>query len=83
MTTAIFIVIFARDKWWIDLNGKSKGPFLTRDLAEAEAIRLATTLVQGNHRAEVQVVVPGDKRRIVWQSPDPGMLARAAAVLNH
>ena len=22
MTTAIFIVIYARDKWWIDLNGK-------------------------------------------------------------
>jgi hypothetical protein len=33
MTTAIFIVIYARNKWWIDLNGKSKGPFLSRESA--------------------------------------------------
>ena len=34
MTTAMFIVIFARSKWWIDLNGKAKGPFLSRESAE-------------------------------------------------
>jgi hypothetical protein len=83
MTTAIFIVIYARDKWWIDLNGKSKGPFLTRDLAEQEAIHLATLLAQGKQRAEVQVAVPGEKNRIVFQSADPGMLGRAAALHNH
>ena len=47
MTTAMFIVIFARSKWWIDLNGKAKGPFLSRESAE------------------------------------PGMLGRAAALVNH
>ena len=83
MTTAIFIVIFARNKWWIDLNGKTKGPFVTRDGAEQEAIALATGFSKDGRRAEVQVAEPGEKRRIVFQSSDIGPLGRAAALANH
>ena len=83
MTTAIFIVIFARNKWWIDLNGKTKGPFVTRDGAEQEAIALASTFAKDGRRAEVQVAEPGEKRKIVYQSSDIGMLGRAAALTNH
>ena len=83
MTTAIFIVIFARNKWWIDLNGKSKGPFLSRDSAELEAITLATTFAKDGRRSEVQVAEPGEKNIIVYQSADIGMLGRAAALVNH
>lgn len=83
MTTAIFIVIFARNKWWIDLNGKTKGPFVTRDGAEQEAIALASAFAKDGRRAEVQVAEPGEKRKIVYQSSDIGMLGRAAALTNH
>jgi hypothetical protein len=83
MTTAIFIVIYARNKWWIDLNGKSQGPYLARESAEAEAIKHATALARAGKRSEVQVAVPGEKNRIVYQSSDPGMLGRAAALINH
>ena len=83
MTTAIFIVIYARSKWWIDLNGKAKGPFLSRESAELEAINLATNFARDGRRAEVQVAEPGQKNHIVWQSAEPGMLGRAAAVINH
>lgn len=83
MTTAIFIVIYARDKWWIDLNGKSKGPYLSREGAELEAIHLASNYARDGRRAEVQVAEPGQKNHIVWQSADPGMLGRAAAMSNH
>ena len=55
MTTAIFIVIYARAKWWIDLNGKAKGPFLSRESAELEAINLASNFAREGRRAEVQV----------------------------
>ena len=68
MTTAIFIVIYARSKWWIDLNGKSKGPYLSRESAELEAIQLASTFAKDGRRAEVQVAEPGRKNHIVWQS---------------
>ena len=83
MTTAIFIVIFARNKWWIDLNGKTKGPFVTRDGAQTEAIALASSFAKNGRRAEVQVAEPGEKRKIVYQSSDIGMLGRAAALTNH
>ena len=83
MTTAIFIVIFSRNKWWIDLNGKSKGPYLSRDSAEQEAIHLASGFAKDGRRAEVQVVEPGQKNHIVWQSAEQGMLGRAAALTNH
>jgi hypothetical protein len=83
MTTAIFIVIFARNKWWIDLNGKTKGPFLSRQGAELEAINLASTFARDGRRAEVQIAEPGEKRVIVYQSTGIGVLGRAAAVVNH
>ncbi|MBN9346502.1 MAG: hypothetical protein J0I48_09935 [Devosia sp.] len=83
MTTAIFIVIFARKKWWIDLNGKTKGPFVTMDGAQQEAVALASGFAKDGRRAEVQVAEPGEKRRIVYQSSDIGMLGRAAALTNH
>ncbi len=83
MTTAIFIVIFARGNWWIDLNGKTKGPFVTSDSAQQEAIAHASRLGRRGGRAEVQVVEPGEKRKIVYQSNDIGLLGRAAALTNH
>jgi len=82
MTTAIFIVIYARSKWWIDLNGKSKGPYLSRESAELEAIQLASGFAKDGRRAEVQVAEPGRKNHIVWQSAEQGMLGRAAALVN-
>jgi hypothetical protein len=83
MTTAIFIVIFARDKWWIDLNGKTKGPYITMDGAQQAAVALASAFARDGRRAEVQVAQPGEKRRIVYQSTEIGLLGRAAALTNH
>ena len=83
MTTALFIVIFANKKWWIDLNGKARGPFLSREGAEQDAISLAKTFAKDGRRAEVQVAEPGKKRRIAYQSAEQNMLGRAAALNNH
>jgi hypothetical protein len=83
MTTAIFIVIHARAKWWIDLNGKARGPFLSRETAQQEAIQLATGFAKDGRRAEVQVAEPGKKNKIVYQSAEQSMLGRAAALTNH
>ncbi len=83
MTTALFIVIYANKKWWIDLNGKAKGPFLSRESAEQEAIQLAKGFAKGGRRAEVQVAEPGQKNHIVYQSAEQSMLGRAVALINH
>lgn len=83
MTTALFIVIYARSKWWIDLNGKARGPFLSRESAQHEAIQLATSMAQNGRRSEVQVAEPGKKNHIVYQSAEQGLLGRAVALTNH
>jgi hypothetical protein len=83
MTTALFIVIFANKTWWIDLNGKAKGPFLSRDSAEQEAIQLAKGFAKDGRRAEVQVAEPGKKNHIIYQSAEQSMLGRAVALTNH
>lgn len=83
MTTAIFIVLFARRQWWIDLNGHSQGPFSSEESATSEAIKHATNLARAGKRAEVQVAAPGKKNKIVYQSAPQGMLGRAAALTNH
>lgn len=83
MPTSIFIVIFAREKWWIDLNGKSQGPFLSRDTAVSEATRFASELARAGKRSEVQVAEPGRKARIVYQSAEQSLLGKGAALTNH
>jgi hypothetical protein len=70
VTTAYFIVLFAREKWWIDLNGASKGPFLTQDTAEHEAISLAGAYARQGKRAEVRLAEPGKHTRVIWQNGD-------------
>ena len=82
MTTALFIVIFANKKWWIDLNGKNRGPFLSKESAQQEAIQLATSFAKDGRRSEVQVVEPGKKNHIVYQSAEQNMLGRAVALTN-
>ncbi|MBI4920862.1 MAG: hypothetical protein HY834_03870 [Devosia nanyangense] len=83
MTTAIFIVIFARKKWWIDLNGHTQGPFLSKDSALAEATKHAKDLARAGHRSEVQLSEPGERSHIVYQSAEQGFLGRAAALVDH
>jgi len=70
VTTAYFIVLFAREKWWIDLNGASKGPFLTQDAAEHEAISFASGYARQGKRAEVRLAEPGKRTRVIWQSAE-------------
>lgn len=37
MGTALYIVLQSRGKWWVDFEGKSTGPFESRDAAAIEA----------------------------------------------
>ena len=42
MKTAIYIVIFARDAWWIDLDGEADGPFGRVNYREQYSLHLAS-----------------------------------------
>ena len=81
--TATYIVIFVRDQWWIDLNGQSQGPFISRESALSEAIRFASDLARDGKRSEVRVADPGKKTQVVFQSADQSLLGRGAVVHHH
>jgi hypothetical protein len=84
MATSIYIVIFVRDRWFIDLNGASDGPFSTLESAMAEAVsRAAVTSRQGG-RSEVRVAGPGHDNELIYQSTARSLLSRTVAdALQH
>jgi hypothetical protein len=80
--TSIFIVIFSGDRWWIDLDGKSQGPFITSETATAEAVRFATELARSGKRSEVRLAEPGKRPTVIYQSAEQSMLGRNVTVVH-
>ena len=68
MARALFVVIFSRDRWWVDIEGKAHGPFTTRDLAAAEAKQLAQFAAHSGRSSEVLVPDDTGRHRVVWES---------------
>jgi hypothetical protein len=80
MKTAIYIVIYVRDSWWIDLDGTADGPFGTLDAAIHNAIEKAKMAAQKGDRSEVRVKGPGHDNALVYQSAEKSLLGRAVAM---
>ncbi len=83
MKTAIYIVIFARDAWWIDLDGVADGPFGTLDAAIRMAVEKASAVSRQGARSEVRVMGPGHDNALVYQSTEKSLLGRAVAAAQH
>jgi hypothetical protein len=83
MTTAIYIVLFAREAWWVDLDGRSQGPYATCEQATSEATARATETSQRGGRSEVRVNGPGHDNDLIYQSATRSLLSRAVALAHH
>lgn len=83
MKTAIYIVIFSREAWWIDLDGEADGPYGTLDAAIRMAIEKASARSRQGARSEVRVMGPGHNNALVYQSTDKSLLSRAVAQLQN
>lgn len=68
MARALYVVIFSRDKWWVDFEGRAHGPFDTRELAAAEAKELAQFAAHSGKSSEVLVPDDTGRHRVVWES---------------
>ena len=55
MARAIYLVLQSRERWWVDIEGKSFGPFATRDRAVLEAIDMARFMAHTGRETEVRV----------------------------
>lgn len=83
MATSIYIVICVQDRWFIDLNGKSEGPFATLESAMAEAVARAAATSRLGGRSEVRVSGPGHENELIYQSAERSLLSRTVAELAH
>ncbi len=82
MSTAIYIVIFAHDQWWIDLEGKPTGPFSNVEIAMAGAVSMASADARAGKRSEVRVAGPGHHNEIIYQSPNKSAVTRAGTKIG-
>lgn len=82
MKTSIYIVIAARDQWWVDLDGEAEGPFDGPDAAIRKAIDRASEISSAGGRSEVRVMAPGRDNALVYQSTEKSLLGRAVAMAH-
>ena len=75
MRTAFFIVLESNGRWWVDLEGKSTGPFTAMDVAVSAAVSMAESTARVGGRSEVRLAGPGYDNRMVYQSAAQGALA--------
>jgi hypothetical protein len=79
MPTTFFIVLFARQAWWLDIDGTAQGPFNSLEGAMAEAVAQAASVGRQGGRSEVRVIGPGYDNKLIYQSPARSLLGRAVA----
>lgn len=70
MVTCWFIVIESMGSWWVDCEGKSYGPFETRDDAQGEARRIAITYGDERRRSQVFSAELDGTHRLIWTAPE-------------
>lgn len=72
MNTCWFIVIYSRDTWWVDCEGKGYGPFPSLDEARREARRLAEVFGDPSRRCLVFAPDLDGDQELVWTRTDSG-----------
>ncbi|MBK8083045.1 MAG: hypothetical protein IPK28_03955 [Devosia sp.] len=68
MAKALYLVIRSQDNWWVDFEGRSHGPYVSRENAALEARTLAR--FESNSGRECQVLVPDQEGKywVIWSS---------------
>lgn len=82
MSTAIYIVFYARDTWWVDLDGRSLGPYDTEEQAKEVALARATETSDSGGRSEVRISGPGHDNELLYQSTSRSLLSRTVALAH-
>ncbi len=72
MSTALYIVIKSRGKWWVDFEGHSHGPHDTREAAALEARAQAQFSAHLDRPSQVMVPDGAGKYWIIWNSSNAG-----------
>lgn len=69
MKTRWFLVVRSADRWWVECEGKSFGPFEDIDEATHNAIRYAQVFVDEVRQSQVWAPDATGRMRQVWTQP--------------
>lgn len=79
MSTAFYIVLLSHGQWWVDLEGRSTGPFTSLEIAKSAAVAMAEASARAGRRTEVQVAGLGSGNDLIYRSRAQSALTRATA----
>ena len=68
MGTALYVVIYSRESWWLDFEGTAHGPFDTDQAAIEEGINQAKYSAHAGRASEVLSPDAHGRHRVVWAS---------------
>lgn len=68
MATALYIVIQSQGRWWVDFEGRARGPHDTREAAALEARNQAQLMAHMERPSEVLVPDAEGRYWVVWNS---------------
>jgi hypothetical protein len=68
MSKALYVVIFSREKWWVDFEGKAYGPFEGLDEAATEGKQLARFSAHSGRDSEVLIPDHRGRYSVIWDS---------------
>jgi hypothetical protein len=66
MASSVYIVLLSGDRWWVDCDGKTSGPFKSEDEAHAAAMARATTFGDPQRAAEIYAPGPDGRFRLIF-----------------
>ena len=70
MTKTLYLVIYSREHWWIDCEGKPYGPFETEAEAIAEGPEFITLMGNSDHRNELHARDDDGRFQMIWCSEE-------------
>jgi hypothetical protein len=77
MPKALYVVIFSREQWWVDFEGRAHGPYASRESAAEEGRQLARFSAHSGRGSEVLVPDDRGRYRVVWESANEPHTAAA------
>ncbi len=68
MSRALYVVIFSREQWWVDFEGRANGPYASLDEATEEGRQLARYAAHMGRPSELLAPDQHGRHRVVWSS---------------
>ena len=66
VASSVYIVLISGDRWWVDCDGATSGPFESEQEAHAAAMARATTFGDPKRPAEIYAPGPDGRFRLIF-----------------